>query len=714
MQRHDWKLIAAGALAALAAATARASLEGYMNHEALMDAVRSLDASSACAVMSLAASSERRDIPLLTLSSDPASADRKPALLIVAGIDGRFLVSTETAMRVARTLVENHADALDDMTVYVVPRLNPDAAERNLTTVTNGQIVSAAPIDNERDGVADEDGPADINGDGAITMMRRLSPPIDDPPTHVADPNEPRLLKKPDALKDERAIYSVYIEGLDADGDGLVAEDGVGGVDLDRNFMHLWPEHSLDAGSTQLSEPAALALARFVVDHPNIVMAITYGRHDNLINVPAGKAKDETGRAPRDLDGADVPLYKEVSDLFKETTEQSRAPSEDIAGSFHAWLYAHRGVPSFATVVWGRPDPSKDEPEEGKEESGDEGEDASDGASDGEGDAAKAPAGSAPAPGGEAQVDPISGTWSGSATVPEMGDIPLTFTLELAPDGSVTGTADSMAGTGQVTGRFDGSTLSIVASYGPEFSLPIELRVEGESMTGSTTTPDGAVATISAKRTSAPPAAGGAAAADSKAKKDDKKPADAEAAAWLAYSDKDRAGEGFIDWQPFDHPTLGAVEIGGFVWHFQINPPADDLDSLAARQTEFALQLITKRPQISAIGPTVVELAPGLYQIDFAVVNDGLMPTKTQMAVQNRAVHPTIVRISTPVERIVAGERVSRVWGVAGAGGRSNHQWIVREEPGGDITIDVTRLGFADQSYTVKAQSNPASNGGAQ
>jgi len=306
----------------------------------------------ACTVDVIGASREGRGILVLTLSADPATAGERPALLVTAGIDGRHFLGTETALRVAREILNSHGDLLAESTVYVIPRVNPDAAEANLRPPMTGHAGTFRMTDDDHDGVRDEDGAVDLDGNGIITMMRRAMPPLDEAATHMADPAEPRLMKKPDSTKGERATYALYPEGLDQDGDGAIAEDGPGAVDLDRNFMHLWPEHKPDAGPYQLSEPESAALATFVIEHKNIFAAITYGRHDNLVKPPDGKGKDVTGRAPKNIDGADVKLYKEISERYREITGQERADTEDIAGAFHAWLYAQRGIPSFAARVW--------------------------------------------------------------------------------------------------------------------------------------------------------------------------------------------------------------------------------------------------------------------------------------------------------------------------------------------------------------------------
>ena len=528
--------------------------DGYMNHAGLLEAVNRLNVESeACTLDVIGASREQRGLLVLTLTSDPALASQRPALLITAGLDGRDMLGTEISIRVARSLLTDHAGLLDDVTVYVIPRVNPDGAELNLGEVNSGHIGTLRAVDADRDGAADEDSPRDLNGDGVITQMRRIDPPIDDPPTHMADPAEPRLLIKPESNKGQGATYSLYVEGLDADGDGRIAEDPRGMVDLDRNFMHRWPQFADDAGPYQLSELESLALAQFVLEHRNIVAAITYGRHDNLINVPDGKGKDITGRGPKDLDPGDVDLYKEMSKLFKDITGQKRAAGEDAAGAFHAWLYAQRGIPSFATVVWGRPDPVAD----------------------------------------EKKVD---------------------------------------------------------------------------------------------------------------AAEDEKdKPIDAEAAAWLAYSDRERGGAGFVEWQPFDHPTLGAVEIGGFVPGFQMNPPMTELDDLAAKQTAFAVEIANRRPQIVVTPPVVKRLATGLYEIRLSLRNEGFLPMTTAMARKARALPPMIVRLSTPVDGIVAGERVNRSWGIEGSGGRFDLQWIVLAEDGAEISIEIENAATGSQTIRFNA-----------
>ncbi|MHC5008597.1 MAG: M14 family metallopeptidase, partial [Planctomycetota bacterium] len=248
----------------------------------------------ACTAESIGTSREGRAIWALRLALDQENdPDRRPAMLLAANIDGDHLVGCEVALAVAEGLLdlaaEGHEAAvafLSEHTLYVVPRVNPDAAERFFIETRTGRKRNLRPDDRDRDGAIDEDPPNDLNGDGLITMMRVYDPEKAD---LMPDPGEPRLDVEPDRDKGERAVYTLYVEGIDDDNDGEYDEDDVGGVDLNMNYMHGYREHADGAGPYPVSEPESLALLKFVLAHQNIAVVLTYGRHDNLSKPPDGK-----------------------------------------------------------------------------------------------------------------------------------------------------------------------------------------------------------------------------------------------------------------------------------------------------------------------------------------------------------------------------------------------------------------------------------------
>ena len=66
--------------------------------------------------------------------------------------------------------------------------------------------------------------------------------------------------------------FQVLTEGIDDDRDGLYNEDGLGGIDMNRNFPRNWglEFEQAGAGPFPLSEPETRATIEFLSSHRNI------------------------------------------------------------------------------------------------------------------------------------------------------------------------------------------------------------------------------------------------------------------------------------------------------------------------------------------------------------------------------------------------------------------------------------------------------------
>ena len=501
----------------------------------------------------LATSPGGRPVTVWTLSSDPATADSRPGVLLVAGLDADRPAHVSIAAGAVRHLLETRGDMLSQVTVYAIPCANPDALLGGVSRAEGSPSRNARPVDDDRDGAVDEDGPRDLDGNGAITSMRRRNPPPGDAPTHATDPADPRLMRSADPLAGARPEFSMHTEGTDADGDGLIGEDPAGGVDIDRNFPARWPEFASHAGAFQLSEPESAAIAAFVLERPRIVGALCLGRWESLARTPDPKPRDATGKTPMELDAGDEALWKELSKAWRDTSGQSRWTDDDPSGSLALWLYAHRGLPAFSTQGWGRPD--------------------------------------APA------AEESSGSGDG---------------------GEATGDTEAQRGDGKSKGA---------------------------------------------------------------------KAADEEAAQWLAVSDRAHGGTGFLPWAPHAHPTLGAVEIGGFMPGFRRNPPPDAEQRIAEAAGDFVAMMAERRPQVRIDSVTVDELAPGIRRVRMRIANDGWLPTATAMGRANEAPGPIFVRIDVPREAIMSGARASRIGSIAGYGAE-DLEWVLRHPDSNPIRIE--------------------------
>jgi len=649
----------------------------YDTHAQLSERISRLveEHPNTCSAESIGISREGRAVWAVRIARPgPVEPDRRAALLLVANIDGDHLIGSAVALEVAERLLgassggdEDAVRFLTDHTLYVVPRVNPDAAERFFVEPKADRRRNLRPDDRDRDGATDEDPPNDLNGDGLITMMRVFDP---DEADMMADSDEPRLNVKPDRDKGERARFRLEVEGIDEDGDGELNEDGIGGVDLNMNFMHGYREHADGAGPHQVSEPESLALLKFVLEHQNIAVVLTYGRHDNLTKTPDGKGTDPAG-APKNIDAKDAGLYRYIGERFKEITGLKKAPSPPAEGAFFAWAYAQFGVPSFATSLWTRPEPQEkqEEPTAGEPEPAQPEPDA----------AGEPPSTSEPRRGGERRR---RGGRRGARPDADAD----------APEGRGEGGGSEPGGTGEISQE----TIDELRAAAEDAGFEISDEMLGQ-MSPARIERFARRMGIEVRRVAAKSGDG----AQSK-----------EDAAWLTYSDEVRDGAGFVAWQKFDHPDLGEVEIGGWVPYFKTNPPPEEIAAIAEKQTAFVLDLAGRFPQVSLTDPQITHLAAGLYEIKAALVNDGYLPTGTAIAVRNRRARPYVVRLSVPNEQVVSGRRVVKVWSIAGSGGRESLRWIVAAPDGAPLTITVYSEKFGQFERTVNLADNQGNGGG--
>jgi hypothetical protein len=306
-------------------------------------------------VSSLAKSRGGHDVWLLQLGAGE-KVDTRPALLVVAGIEGSDLAGTYSALSWAQSLAgsygSNDARALkllNTNAVYIIPRISADAADALFTKPQTERNVSSLPVDEDNDGLLDEDGPDDLNNDGRITWMR-----VEDPAgEYIIDAADPRLLLKADRTRGEAGRWRYLTEGRDNDGDEAWNEDGLGGVNFNRNFPHGYKFFVPNAGTHQISERETRALADFVVAHPNIAMVFTFGAADNLTQAPKGEAAGANRRPQSDVQPDDLPAIRELGKAWREAIGlKKELPPVSEPGTFSDWMYFHRGRLSLAARPW--------------------------------------------------------------------------------------------------------------------------------------------------------------------------------------------------------------------------------------------------------------------------------------------------------------------------------------------------------------------------
>ncbi len=230
-----------------------------------------------------------RDIIALTISDKSnKNPDFKPGFYIDGNIHSNEIQGTEMALYTAWYLCEMFYtntfinQLLKDKVFYILPTINPDARQYFMDSPNNGDSPRSGlvPMDNDRDGLFDEDGYDDLNNDGIISMMRRKS----QDGNFITDRHDPRKMIK--VKPGEKGEYEILgLEGIDNDNDGLVNEDGPGGYDPNRDFGFNWEPNIIQwgAGKYPFSFPETRAVRDFSLRHRNITGAQSFHNSGGLI-----------------------------------------------------------------------------------------------------------------------------------------------------------------------------------------------------------------------------------------------------------------------------------------------------------------------------------------------------------------------------------------------------------------------------------------------
>jgi murein tripeptide amidase MpaA len=199
----------------------------------------------------------------------------------------------------------------------------------------------------------------------------------------------------------------------------------------------------------------------------------------------------------------------------------------------------------------------------------------------------------------------------------------------------------------------------------------------------------------------------------------------------LAYNDEHLGGKGFVEWQPFDHPQLGKVEIGGWthMYTFRNPPPASIASSDKARgflhetihnNCIFTLKHAACTPLLRVSRFEAEALGADLYKVTAVVKNEGYLPTfLTQIALKHKTAGPVQITLDLPegVE-VIMGQAKQDIGHLAGRDERvatwspwmrqwsatsKKIEWLVRAPQGAalNLTASAQRAGVATAGVTL-------------
>lgn len=303
---------------------------------------------------------EGRDLLVLEVTNQSTGDGMgKPGFWMDGNLHASEVMGAEVCLKNIDVLVTQYGsdpfitDLVDTRTIYIMPKLNPDGSDYYLTK-PDGMRSSVRPHDSDRDGAFDEDPSEDLDGDGNILQMRVR----DATGPMKTSPDDPRLMVR--AEPGEPGEWRIYSEGIDNDDDGEFNEDGVGGLDINRNWPGQWQQEYIQrgAGPYPLSEPETRAVAEFLLTHPNVTGLINHHMAGNFVyRPPTALHFDPVSGDEQPMSPADESVFEFFGNKYTETLYEQRVvpvfgrggPPRygAIWGVMIGWAYDHYGVFSW-------------------------------------------------------------------------------------------------------------------------------------------------------------------------------------------------------------------------------------------------------------------------------------------------------------------------------------------------------------------------------
>jgi hypothetical protein len=628
--------------------------DAYLTPDGLNDALKSLSSeySGTTKLHQLANTPGNRELFLLEIGPETGLQDKTlPAVLVVGNMEGDVPISSMAAIYLADFLLhsgEHHRDK----TWYILPCGNPDALNHYFSRPLYRDVRNEKPRNDDMDDRVDEDGYDDLDGNGLITQMR-----VKDPEgTMIPVAGNERMLRKADPLKAEKGMYKIYTEGVDDDGDGKYNEDGPGGINVGINFPHLFEPFKPTTGLYPGCTDESFQVFKFAFDHPEIAMTMTFGATNFCLVPPKGGRQSGV-----DMDKIKVPermaeminadpeqtySMKEIMDMVQPMLPPGMEVTESMIASF-------LGLGAVVNPLQEDLKIYNDLAEKYKEYLKEKGMDAK-------------------------RLDPASAKdgsfelWSyyhlgvhtfsmDFWTLPEVKEEKKEesgITIEKLE----TMTSDEFVALGEAK----------IDAFLKEVGAPDQYKAAGViKMVESGTVAPKQMAQMMKQMPKPKNDEGG----------------DPRMKALLAYSDQVLDGKGFVDWQPFNHPTLGAVEIGGEVAYVDNTPPADYLDSLFSVQVPWVATIGQKLPRMAILKTEVNDQGAGVYEVAVWIENQSYLPFPTAMGKRNQQPAPAVLTIGNDDVTLLSGKKRTPVQSLDGYSTRKL-TWIIQSD--NKTTLDIT------------------------
>jgi Zinc carboxypeptidase len=311
-----------------------------------------------CRLEKIGETLQGRPMYVAIVSSPKTGPDTsKPGMWIDGNVHGNEIQAAEAVLYSIWYLTkayghnEDLTELLDNYSFYFLPSQNPDGRQYwfDEPNTPSSSRSNQLPVDDDRDGLLDEDTYDDLDGDGHITSMWKQVPDGQ----YRRNVDDPRIFERVGV--DEKGDWiRLGSEGIDNDGDGRLNEDSPGYNDMNRNWPTDWQPTYIQggAGVYPFSHPETKAIGEFILAHPNIAAGQSYHNSGGMILSGPG-ASYLTDLYP----ASDRRVYNEIANKGEDILPYYRNmiiydDLYTVHGGFVNWIAEGLGILSFTNELW--------------------------------------------------------------------------------------------------------------------------------------------------------------------------------------------------------------------------------------------------------------------------------------------------------------------------------------------------------------------------
>ena len=287
---------------------------------------------------SLAKTEGGRDIWAITLCKG-GNPDEKPALYVQGGIHAQEGMGITCSLNFLWTVLEKNQEILDNLTVYILPCVNPDGSDMCVRTgIEVRSKLERTP------GLENAVIPQDLNGDGKILFMR-----WEDPNGYYVDLPECGNMLVHRRAGDKGPFYSMITEGIVENYNGGTLQRGMRNLDFNRQYGVGWVDNP-NGGDFPGNHIEPRTIMKFMSTHPNIfmIMDVHCGTRALIYATPSNI---EDARLFRDLamtcqDMTGIPAITHANYARPEGY-----PPSNLRGHIDDYTYEALGIPAVTVEL---------------------------------------------------------------------------------------------------------------------------------------------------------------------------------------------------------------------------------------------------------------------------------------------------------------------------------------------------------------------------